>query len=116
MEEAKPVLTLKEVLQKRLPAAGEEILAQIEGDIREFFGEHMGYKLQWRTKLIEAVHPEDKDLPRDQQRILFRFEIRAGEFLNPDIQITDFQVKYREFKPEEKPIKGGVNNDKSASL
>lgn len=89
-------LTLESVLRDYLPTATPKFIANLEDAIRLFFGEKIGYNLQWRTKLMEAVAPEDKDKPRDQQRILFRFEVRAGDFLSPDIQITDVQVRFQQ--------------------
>ncbi len=94
--EVKKPPTLRDILLKHLPAAGEKILTAMEEDIKEFYGEKMGYRLQWRTKLCEAVHPEDVNLPKEKQRILFRFEARAGDFLDPSIEIKDFSINYRQ--------------------
>lgn len=86
-------LSVMDVLKKHLPGAGPGILDQIESDIKALYAERAGFDVQWRTKVYSVEDPEDKDLPKENRRILFKFVAIAGDFM-PGIKIKTFNITY----------------------
>lgn len=87
--------TVLDILKANLPGASDKILLALEEEIKAMYEDQQGFRMQWRTKLIEVINPEDAEKPKDQQRVLFRFEARAGDFADPRIEFRDFSFSYR---------------------
>lgn len=87
------VLSLMDVLKKHLPAVGPAVLDQLEADIKDLYFDRAGFNIQWRTKVYAVEDPEDKDLPPEKRRLLFKFMAVAGDF-SPDVKIKTFNITY----------------------